>query len=144
MSLWSDVFSSFFHLGLYGALFRRNKEAAFSNYRLWESLGFVIAYAYSTMICARMKLYIVMTVLAFGTVCYILVEIRQLRKVRLLRLIFDFINVHVISQERKQKELEKKLEEPHNQMPIEPKRRVDDETDDEKDELEEDIVVTHL
>ena len=34
--------------GLYGTLFRRNKEAAFSNYRLWESLGFVIAYAYST------------------------------------------------------------------------------------------------
>jgi hypothetical protein len=25
--------------GIYGALFRRNKEAAFSNYRLWESLG---------------------------------------------------------------------------------------------------------
>jgi len=29
-------------------------------------------------------------------------------------------------------------------MPIEPTRRIDDETDDEKDELEEDIVVTHL
>ncbi len=68
-------------LGLYGSLFRRNKEAAFSNYRLWESLGFVVAYAYSTAICAKMKLYIVITVLAVGTICYIAVEIRQLRKV---------------------------------------------------------------
>lgn len=67
--------------GLYGTLFRRNKEAAFSNYRLWESLGFVIAYAYSTALCARMKLYAVMSVLAFGAFCYIIVEIRQLRKV---------------------------------------------------------------
>jgi MFS family permease len=67
--------------GLYGTLFRRNKEAAFSNYRLWESLGFVIAYAYSTALCARMKLYSVMGVLGFGAFCYIIVEIRQLRKV---------------------------------------------------------------
>ncbi|XP_070498643.1 UNC93-like protein [Chironomus tepperi] len=112
--------------GIYGALFRRNKEAAFSNYRLWESVGFVIAYVYSTLICTSMKLYIVITVLAVGTICYIIVEIRHLRK------------------ERKQKELEKKLEQPNNQLPIEPTRRIDDETDDEKDELEEDIVVTHL
>lgn len=67
--------------GLYGTLFRRNKEAAFSNYRLWESLGFVIAYAYSTALCARMKLYAVMSVLGFGAFCYIIVEIRQIRKV---------------------------------------------------------------
>lgn len=104
--------------GLYGTLFRRNKEAAFSNYRLWESLGFVIAYAYSTALCARMKLYAVMSVLGFGAFCYIIVEIRQIRK------------------ERRQKELEKKLDEPQTQPP----RKIDDETDDEKDELEEDIV----
>lgn len=29
-------------------------------------------------------------------------------------------------------------------MPTEQRKRIDDETDDEKDELEEDIVVTHL
>lgn len=78
-------------LGIYGALFRRNKEAAFSNYRMWESLGFVIAYVYSTMICARMKLYIVITVLAVGTICYILVEIRQLRKVRELTSCYELL-----------------------------------------------------
>lgn len=113
--------------GLYGALFRRNKEAAFSNYRLWESSGFVVAYAYSTALCARMKLYVVMTVLAFGFFCYILVEIRQLRKAR------------------RQKALEKKLEssEPPPPATVEQQRNIDDETDDEHDELEEDVVVEH-
>ena len=30
---------------LYGNLFPSKEEAAFSNYRLWESLGFVISFA---------------------------------------------------------------------------------------------------
>lgn len=67
--------------GIYGALFRRNKEAAFSNYRLWESAGFVIAYAYSRQLCARMKLYVLFAVLALGMVGYAIVEIRQAAKV---------------------------------------------------------------
>ena len=29
---------------LYGVLFANEEEAAFSNYRLWESLGFIIAF----------------------------------------------------------------------------------------------------
>lgn len=70
-----------FLIGLYGTLFRRNKEAAFSNFRLWESAGFVIAYAYSTTLCARMKLYVLIAVLAIGMICYIIVEIRHQRKV---------------------------------------------------------------
>ncbi|XP_078617627.1 uncharacterized protein LOC144885578 [Branchiostoma floridae x Branchiostoma japonicum] len=37
---------------LYGYLFRKNQEAGFSNYRLWESLGFVVAFAYSNFLCA--------------------------------------------------------------------------------------------
>lgn len=111
--------------GLYGALFRRNKEAAFSNYRLWESLGFVIAYAYSTALCARMKLYIVMAVLGLGTFCYIIVEIRQLRK------------------ERRQKALERRAADAHAEQ-NQTDKRIEEETDDERDELEEDIVVTKL
>lgn len=67
--------------GLYGLLFRRNKEAAFSNYRLWESVGFVIAYAYATTLCARMKLYVLLAVLALGCVGYTVVEILYRRKV---------------------------------------------------------------
>lgn len=62
-------------------LFRRNKEAAFSNYRLWESAGFVIAYAYSTTLCARMKLYVLLGNLVIGVIGYIIVEIRHRRKV---------------------------------------------------------------
>jgi hypothetical protein len=45
-------------------------------------------------------------------------------------------------QERKQKELERKLETAEPVPPVQ--RKIEDETDDEKDELEEDIVVTHL
>ncbi|XP_055524323.1 UNC93-like protein [Wyeomyia smithii] len=107
--------------GIYGALFRRNKEAAFSNYRLWESAGFVIAYAYSTQLCARMKLYVLFAVLALGMVGYAIVEIRQAAKERRL----------------------KKLDETPKQQQTESDRK-EIEEDDEKDELEEDIVVTHL
>lgn len=67
--------------GLYGLLFRRNKEAAFSNYRLWESAGFVIAYACSTALCARMKLYVLFGNLVLGIIGYVIVEIRHRRKV---------------------------------------------------------------
>ncbi|GLV33909.1 uncharacterized protein CBL_11207 [Carabus blaptoides fortunei] len=68
--------------GLYGTLFRRNKEAAFSNYRLWESVGFVIAYAYSTHLVARMKLYVMLAVLIAGVIGYVIVELLHLRKVK--------------------------------------------------------------
>ncbi|KAL3276266.1 hypothetical protein HHI36_020980 [Cryptolaemus montrouzieri] len=111
--------------GLYGTLFRRNKEAAFSNYRLWESVGFVIAYAYSTHLCAKMKLYALLVVLCTGMLMYAMVEIHHMRKVR------------------RQKEREKKaaaLEAATKQvLPAEP-----EETDDEKDDIDDDIIVTHL
>ncbi|XP_013372876.1 PREDICTED: protein unc-93 homolog A isoform X4 [Chinchilla lanigera] len=58
---------------LYGVLFEKNKEAAFANYRLWEALGFVIAFGYSTFLCVSTKLYILagvltLTMAAYGTV----------------------------------------------------------------------------
>lgn len=55
---------------------------------------------------------------------------------------FNFKNL----KDRKQKELEKKLEQSPTMppMPIETGKQIEDETDDEKDELEDDIVVTHL
>ncbi|XP_058063122.1 UNC93-like protein [Anopheles bellator] len=107
--------------GLYGALFRRNKEAAFSNYRLWESVGFVIAYAYSTQLCARMKLYLLFGVLVCGMLGYTIVEVRQQKK------------------EKRMKQLE---EIPKQQQTDADRKAIEE--DDEKDELEEDIVVTHL
>jgi len=110
--------------GLYGMLFRRNKEAAFSNYRLWESAGFVIAYAYSTTLCARMKLYVLFGNLVLGVIGYVIVEIKHRRKERRLK-----------KQERKEQAAREA--EAAKQAEIE-------ETDDEKDDLEEDIEVTHF
>ncbi|KAL2746157.1 UNC93-like protein [Vespula maculifrons] len=107
-------------VGLYGTLFRRNKEAAFSNYRLWESAGFVIAYAYSTHLCARMKLYVLLTVLMIGTMGYIIVELLHRRKQRRLK---------AIAEDPKAAQAEANQPE---------------ETDDEKDDLDDDIIITHL
>lgn len=59
---------------LYGILFPRDKEAAFANYRMWESLGFVIAFAYSTFLCLEYKLYILLAVLVLTVVTYPIVE----------------------------------------------------------------------
>lgn len=59
---------------LYGILFEKNKEAAFANYRLWESLGFVIAFGYSTFLQVYIKLYIVLLVLLISMATYSIVE----------------------------------------------------------------------
>ncbi|XP_027959003.1 protein unc-93 homolog A isoform X2 [Eumetopias jubatus] len=59
---------------LYGILFEKNKEAAFANYRLWEALGFVIAFGYSTFLCVNIKLYILLGVLSLTMVAYGAVE----------------------------------------------------------------------
>jgi len=48
--------------------------AAFANFRLWQSLGFVIPFAYSNFLCTDVKLYILMAMLILGTAGYIIVE----------------------------------------------------------------------
>ncbi|XP_068620378.1 UNC93-like protein [Battus philenor] len=103
--------------GLYGVLFRRNKEAAFSNYRLWESVGFVVAYAYSTHLCARMKLYVMMVVLLIGFVGYGIVEILHKRKALRLKAV---------------------AEDPVAAAAQPP------EEDDEQDDIDNDIIITYL
>ncbi|KAK5903204.1 hypothetical protein CgunFtcFv8_007004 [Champsocephalus gunnari] len=62
---------------LYGILFPRHKEAAFANYRMWESLGFVIAFAYSTSLCLETKLYILLSFLVLTVVTYPIVEYHE-------------------------------------------------------------------
>ena len=52
-----------------------NQEACFANYRLWESLGFVIAFAYQNFICVRVKLIILLCVLVVGISLYYFVEV---------------------------------------------------------------------
>lgn len=73
-------FLSFFLPGLYGILFEKHKEAAFANYRLWESLGFVIAFGYSTKLQAYIKLYILLSVLVLSMVTYGAVEYLEAKK----------------------------------------------------------------
>ncbi|XP_036406170.1 protein unc-93 homolog A [Megalops cyprinoides] len=62
---------------LYGVLFPNQKEAAFANYRMWESVGFVIAFAYSNFICLDTKLYILIAVLILSMVLYAWVEFEE-------------------------------------------------------------------
>nr|XP_018917377.1 PREDICTED: UNC93-like protein isoform X1 [Bemisia tabaci]XP_018917378.1 PREDICTED: UNC93-like protein isoform X1 [Bemisia tabaci]XP_018917379.1 PREDICTED: UNC93-like protein isoform X1 [Bemisia tabaci] len=109
--------------GLYGTLFRRNKEAAFSNYRLWESTGYVVAYAYSTHLCARMKLYVMGVVLVVGMMGYAIVEIRHSIKAR------------------RQKRL---AEDPKAAAAEALAQNTVEETDDEKDDIDDEIIITHL
>ncbi|KAI3383475.1 hypothetical protein SNEBB_007477 [Seison nebaliae] len=59
---------------LYGVLFSDNTEAAFSNYRLWESIGFSIAFGYSNAIKVRVKMYILLSVLIVAFILYSVVE----------------------------------------------------------------------
>ncbi|XP_035259527.1 protein unc-93 homolog A-like isoform X2 [Anguilla anguilla] len=53
---------------LYGVIFPDQRPAAFSNYRMWESTGFLIAFAYSNFLCVNVKLYILIGALlvSFG------------------------------------------------------------------------------
>lgn len=59
---------------MYGSLFASNSEAAFSNYRMWESLGFIIAFAYSNFICTRDKTIVLLVMLFIGNILYFYVE----------------------------------------------------------------------
>ncbi|XP_076469835.1 UNC93-like protein isoform X2 [Babylonia areolata] len=65
---------------LYGALFTENTEAAFANYRLWESTGFVMTYAYQNSLKTAYKLYICLAFLVTGMLGYAIVEITEKRK----------------------------------------------------------------
>ncbi|GBM49566.1 UNC93-like protein [Araneus ventricosus] len=70
-AIWQTQLNSF-----YGALFRNQEEAAYSNYRLWESTGFAIAFFYSTFLCIVPKISILIAFLFVGVIGYIAVEIR--------------------------------------------------------------------
>ncbi|UYV67045.1 unc-93 [Cordylochernes scorpioides] len=65
---------------LYGTLFPGKDEAAFANYRLWESVGFIIAFSYSTSLCTDIKLMILAAVLTLGMLGYGAIELRLHRK----------------------------------------------------------------
>ncbi|XP_036024596.1 protein unc-93 homolog A [Onychomys torridus] len=70
----SLVFSQTPTHALYGVLFEKNKEAAFANYRLGESLGYAIAFGYSSFLCVSTKLYILLGILIVTMMAYGIVE----------------------------------------------------------------------
>ncbi|KAM8952971.1 protein unc-93 homolog A-like [Pelodytes ibericus] len=81
-ALWSmsDAICQTLLSAFYGVLFDDHKEAAFANYRIWESLGFVISFAYSNFLCVYVKLYIVLSIMLLGMTLYLVVEYLEYRK----------------------------------------------------------------
>jgi len=65
---------------LYGVLFESDEEAAFSNYRLWESLGFIFAYILQTQVCIYSKLWVIIAVLGAGIGGYLIIEINEFNR----------------------------------------------------------------
>ncbi|EFN78270.1 UNC93-like protein [Harpegnathos saltator] len=59
---------------LSGILFPGREEAAFSNFRLWESTGSVITYIYIPYLCTYTKLYLLFGILCVGMVGYSIIE----------------------------------------------------------------------
>lgn len=64
---------------LYGVLFHGHKEAAFANYRLWESMGYVIAFVCSSFLCVDIKLYMLLAVLLLSVTLCCVVEYQEYR-----------------------------------------------------------------
>jgi hypothetical protein len=62
---------------LSGILFPGKEEASYSNFRLWESTGSVITYAYSPYLCTDVKLYLLLGLLLIGGSGYTVVEYHQ-------------------------------------------------------------------
>ena len=62
----------------YGVLFTEH-ESAFSNFRLWESLGFVIAYVYTPRIRIIYAHIILLCVLSVSMICYTVIDIKERR-----------------------------------------------------------------
>jgi len=60
---------------VYGVEFNTSTDAAFSNFRVWEALGFAIAYGYQSFLTTRVKLYILMGVISVSYIGYTWLEL---------------------------------------------------------------------
>ncbi|KAM3932697.1 protein unc-93 homolog A-like [Leptodactylus fuscus] len=74
-AVWQTLLNSF-----YGILFEDNREAAFANYLLWKSLGYVISFGYSSFLGIYVKLCILLATLLFGMLLYLIVEYNEFKK----------------------------------------------------------------
>lgn len=61
-------------------MFPGKEEAAYSNFRLWESTGSVITYAYSPYLCTHIKLYLLLGLLLIGISGYTGIEMLKSKK----------------------------------------------------------------
>jgi hypothetical protein len=59
----------------YGVLFPDYEEAAFSNNKLWESVGLLVVQAYGSYIEMSIKLGIFLIFLMFGMTGFIVIEV---------------------------------------------------------------------
>ena len=70
---------------LYGVLFPMESVAAFSSYRIWESCGYVVAFAISNALCTRVKISILTSALVIGMLGFYSMELllknRQMKRV---------------------------------------------------------------
>jgi len=57
----SDACVKTMNSALHGSLFEKNQDAAFASMRLFESIGFIIGFAYADILCNDQKLYAVLT-----------------------------------------------------------------------------------
>jgi hypothetical protein len=74
-AVWQTQINSF-----YGVLFVENGAAAFSNYHLWKSIGFVIFYIITPYIRIRLALIILLIFLTIGMIGYGITEYRLRKK----------------------------------------------------------------
>ena len=66
---------------LYGVLFASDEEAAFSNCRLWESMGFLLAFiTQASGVCVFPKIILTIVFLSIGMAGYFAVELLEYKK----------------------------------------------------------------
>lgn len=81
-AVWQTQVNAF-----YGIVFADSEEGAFANYRLWESLGFIVAFAVQKVLLVTHKLLLLTVLLSAGMIGYLFIEIHlKLKKRRKLTL----------------------------------------------------------
>ncbi|CAK1580490.1 unnamed protein product [Parnassius mnemosyne] len=71
-ALWVVQINSY-----YGVLFPGREEAAFANFRLWESVGYIVAYLISPHLRTSTKTYVLIVLMIIGVSLYFVVEYRD-------------------------------------------------------------------
>ncbi|XP_052062455.1 protein unc-93 homolog A-like isoform X2 [Mytilus californianus] len=93
LALWAigdAVMQSQFN-AFYGYLFFKDKVAAFSNRGLWESVGFIIAFAWSGYLVTNVKLGLCLGFLISGMTLYILVDVQNRKQRKQVKINEDTI-----------------------------------------------------